>query len=375
MIFLFYVGFFKKNTYNNQSFPKRLYMSNYKVSLIVPCYNIDSIDFEDVNPFNTMIESIVNQSFGIENIEVLLVDDCSTDNTRDVLHKLNKEYPSICPIFLEKNSGRPSIPRNIGIDNATSDYIMFLDQDDCMDLDCVKILYDEITGNDVDFVKSNYSIVMGDDILNYDTGKNERLVIEPKSENMIYLVSHFIWGSIYKKDFLNRYDIRFPDTQAEDNLFLSKCYNFTDKNIISLNDYYSIKYTANNNNSLSHSFTLKQITDYENIFEETIDSFIEYGQDNRFISLNIERYIIILIGSLLRSTEPYDTKKRMIKIIKKFLLKYENYDISLGVQWKTFAVLINKESNALLHFSSIIINNIFENPLFIRLFRNNDYDN
>lgn len=349
-------------------------MSDYKVSLIVPCYNIESIDFEEVNPFDVMIDSIVNQSFGIDNIEVLLVDDCSTDNTRNILQKLSEEYPSIHPIFLEKNSGRPSIPRNIGIDNASSDYIMFLDQDDCMDVDCVKILYDEITSNDVDFVKSNYSIIMGENILNYDTGKNERLVIKPKSEDMIYLVSHFIWGSIYNKDFLNRFDIRFPDTQAEDNLFLSKCYNYTEKDIISLNNYYSIKYTANNNNSLSHSFTLKQINDYENIFEETIDSFIEYGQNNRFISLNIERYIIILIGSLLRSTESIDTKKRMIKVIKKFLSKYENYNVSLPFKWNMFAFLINKEWNNTIHFSSVIINSIFENPLFIKLFRNTDYD-
>jgi len=350
-------------------------MGEYKVSLIVPCYNIDSIDFKEVNPFYNMVESIVNQSFGIENIEVLFVDDFSTDNTKSVLNDLSEKYPSFHPIFLEKNSGRPSIPRNVGIDNASSDYIMFLDQDDFMDSECVEKLYDEITCNDVDFVKSNYSIVMDNNVLNYDTGKNERLVIKPKSEDMIYLVSHFIWGSIYNRDFLNKYSIRFPDTQAEDNLFLSKCYNFTEKDIISLNDYYSIKYTANNNNSLSHSFDLKQIDDYENIFEETTDSFIEYNQSNKFVSLNIERYIIILIGSLLRSNESFKIKKSMVKIIKKYILKYGKYDVSLPLKWNIFSFLIKHEFSFVIHISSKIINTLFENPLFIRLFRNNDYDN
>ncbi|MBR0472286.1 MAG: glycosyltransferase family 2 protein [Methanosphaera sp.] len=350
-------------------------MREFKVSLIVPCYNIDSIDFKEVNPFFNMVDSIVNQSFGIDDIEVLFVDDCSTDNTRNVLNDLSEKYPSFHPIFLEENSGRPSIPRNVGIDNASSEYIMFLDQDDFMDFLCVEKLYDEITCNDVDFVKSNYSIVMGDDILNYDTGRNERLVIKPKSRDMVYLVSHFIWGSIYSKNFLDKYSIRFPDTQAEDNLFLSKCYNYTEKNIISLNDYYSIKYTANNNNSLSHSFDLKQINDYENIYEETTDSFIEHNQSDKFVSLNIERYIIILIGSLLRSRESFKTKKSMVKIIKKYILKYEDYAVSLPLKWNFFSFLIKHEFSFAIHLSSIIINTLFENPLFIRLFRNKDYDN
>ncbi len=349
-------------------------MSNYKVSIIVPCYNIDSIDYVDVNPFNTMIDSIINQSFGIENIEVLLVDDCSTDNTKNVLTQLSSKYSSIKPIFLEKNSGRPSVPRNIGINNATADYVMFLDQDDEMDCECVKRLYDEITVHEVDFVKSNYSIKMGENVLNYDTGKNERLVIKPKSKEMIYLVSHFIWGSIYKKSFLNQHNIRFPDTQAEDNLFLSKCYNLTDSDIISLNDYYSIIYTANNNNSLSHSFTLKQISDYESIFEETIDSYIDYSQNQKFISLNMERYIIILIGSLLRSKEDFTTKKQMISIIKKFLLKYKEIEVNLPLMWKIFYILIKYNIKLPINMASLIINYLFENPIFTKLFRNKDYN-
>lgn len=349
-------------------------MSNYKVSIIVPCYNIDSIDFIENNPFNNMIDSIINQSFGIENMEVLLVDDCSTDNTKNILNEYASEYSSIKPIFLEKNSGRPSVPRNIGIDKATTDYIMFLDQDDEMDLDCVKKLYDEIVTNDLDFVKSNYSIKMGENTLNYDTGKNERLVIKPRSEDMIFLVSHFIWGSIYNKNFLNKHNIRFPDTQAEDNLFLSKCYNFTNKDIISLNDYYSIIYTANNNNSLSHSFTLKQVKDYETIFEETIDSFMDNNQNKKFISLNIERYIIILIGSLLRSKEDNKTKKEMIQIIKEFLLKYKEIEITLPFMWKIFYMLILHDKNFLVNFSSSVINRVFENKIFTKLFRNKDYN-
>ena len=347
-------------------------MSNYKVSLIIPCYNIENISSEEDNPFNLMIDSIINQTFGLENIEVLLVDDASTDNTREILSTLHEEYPNFKVILLEENTGRPSIPRNVGIDNATTDYIMFLDQDDKMDLSCVEILYNEIISNDVDIVKSNYSILMDDKILKYDTGRNKRLTIEPKSKEMIYLAG-FIWGSIYSKELLNKYNIRFPDTQAEDSMFISKCYNYTNKNIISLNDYYGVIYTANNSNSLSHSFNLKQIKDYKEIYDNSLNSYIEHKQSEEFIIFNLKTYLIILIGSLLRSKKSYKEKNKMIIIIKDFIVKYENYNVNLPLYWKIFYILIKYQLNPLIYLSSSIINLVFENKIFKKLFRNTNY--
>lgn len=344
----------------------------YKVSLIIPCYNITQISSEDNKPFEAMINSVINQSIGIENIEVLLVDDCSTDSTKSRLHQLNNKYPNIKPIFLEKNSGHPSIPRNVGIKNSSSNYIMFLDQDDKMDLRCIEKLYDEITNNNVDFVKANYSIQMGKRKLNYDTGRNERLVITPRSSDMIYLVSHFMWSSIYNKQFLLNNNIFFPDSQAEDNLFLSKCFNCTEKNIIALNDYFGVIYTANNNNSLAHSFTLKQVKDYVYIFQLTLDSYIKYNQNSSFIEINFKRYIIILLGSLLRSTVTYDKRKIMVKLVNDFQKKYE-YHVNIALHWKLCMFLIKHNLYLTLHIVSKIINKIFDNKLFIKLFRNDNY--
>lgn len=349
-------------------------MNNFKVSLIIPCYNISHILSEESNSFDLMIESILNQTFPQNDLEVLFVDDCSTDNTRNILEDLSQKHENFKNIFLKKNSGRPSIPRNIGIQNATSKYVMFLDQDDKMDTKCVQTLYDEIIKDDVDIVKSNYSILDGTRIMNYDSGKNIKFRIKPKSRDMIYLISHFIWGSIYKKEFLIQNNIEFPDTQAEDNLFLSKCYNLTQKDIIALNDYYSIIYTSNNENSLAHSFTLKQIIDYSNMFEITLDSYIQYKQSPEFIKITIERYSMILIGSLLRSKAPKDDKKEMIKYIKKFLIKYENYEINLAPYWKLFVTLIKKEQNESILLLSKSIQLVFENNLFKKIFRNNDYE-
>ena len=88
----------------------------------------------------------------------------------------------------------------------------------------------------------------------------------------------------------------------------------------------------------------------------------------------MQRYIIILIGSLLRSTESFTIKKEMISNIKNFIEKYEEYDISLPLHWKIFVLFIKYRLNLLIQLSSKVINLLFENALFTKIFRNQDYN-
>lgn len=349
-------------------------MSKYNVSLIVPCYNIESIDSEKEDPFKSMFLSIKKQTFGFENIEVLFIDDKSTDNTTTILNKLSEKYGNVKSIFLEKNTGRPSIPRNVGIKNASTDYIMFLDQDDKLELDCVDILYKEIIKEDVDFVKSNYSILDGTKIRKYDSGKNERIELEPKSPDMFY-ATVFIWGAIYKRDFLLNNNINFPDAQAEDVLFLTNCINSTTKKIIILNNYYSVIYTANNNQSLSHTFTKKQIEDYIKIHSCCIDEFIKNKQNVKFISEFISNSLIVIIGSILRSDKNKKTKKDMIDITYDFIKKYQDYNILLTGYWNIMYKLILNKQYTMVILSSNIIQSVFEKEWFKKRFRNQNYEN
>ena len=98
-------------------------MSDYKISMIIPTFNVE-------DDLKRAMDSLLNQTFGFENIEVLLVDDFSTDNTRQLILDYANQYDNIKHIFLESNSGSAGKPRNIGIKHATADYIMFLDNDD-----------------------------------------------------------------------------------------------------------------------------------------------------------------------------------------------------------------------------------------------------
>lgn len=124
-------------------------MSEFKVSIIIPVFNGEKY-------LSDALDSIVNQSIGLDNLEVIIVDDASTDGTAGIIEKYCDKYPNFKTIMLEKNIGAAYGPRNIALDEATSDYIMFLDADDTFSPDACRVLHDEISSSGVDMVFGRY---------------------------------------------------------------------------------------------------------------------------------------------------------------------------------------------------------------------------
>lgn len=91
------------------------------VSIITPCYNTATV-------ISQTIQSVIRQTY--KNWEMLIVDDCSTDNSSSIIHEYIANDSRIRYFKTEKKTGSPSLPRNIGIDNAKGEYIAFLDADD-----------------------------------------------------------------------------------------------------------------------------------------------------------------------------------------------------------------------------------------------------
>lgn len=92
-----------------------------KISIIIPVYN--GAKFLDKT-----IQSVLAQTFA--DWELIIIDDQSTDNSRDIIKSLESSDQRIHSVFLEKNSGGPAIPKNIGLESAKGEFIAFLDQDD-----------------------------------------------------------------------------------------------------------------------------------------------------------------------------------------------------------------------------------------------------
>ena len=78
----------------------------YKISIITPIFNSEKY-------ISRTIDSIINQTIGFQNLELILVDDKSTDNTKYVIENYAQKYDNIMPIYLTENSGTPGHGRNI----------------------------------------------------------------------------------------------------------------------------------------------------------------------------------------------------------------------------------------------------------------------
>lgn len=109
----------------------------YKVSIIVPIYNAEKY-------LKECIESIINQTIGFENIQVILVNDGSIDNSKSIIDEFSKKYQNIDAIYLQKSHSLGGFARNEGIKNAQGQFLMFLDSDDCLRKEACKLMYDMI---------------------------------------------------------------------------------------------------------------------------------------------------------------------------------------------------------------------------------------
>lgn len=112
-----------------------------KISIIIPAYNVSLY-------VKKCVESVCNQSY--KNLEIIVVDDGSTDNTLEILQQMEKQDSRINVIH--KENGGLSSARNAGLKIATGNYIMFLDSDDWIENDCCNETIVNIKKNNADLV-------------------------------------------------------------------------------------------------------------------------------------------------------------------------------------------------------------------------------
>jgi len=119
--------------------------NDIKVSVIVPVYNGEKW-------LNRSLRSLVNQT--LKEIQIICVNDCSTDNSLAILQQYAKKDKRIVIKNLKKNGGE-SAARNKGLKIAKGKYIAFIDQDDYIDLDFYEKLYEQTKDEKMDIVKGN----------------------------------------------------------------------------------------------------------------------------------------------------------------------------------------------------------------------------
>lgn len=197
-------------------------MSKPKISVILPVYNVEDY-------LSETLDSILNQSM-IDDIEVIMVDDGSTDRSRYIIESYALDYVNF-HAFHKKNEGQ-GIARNYGLELAKGDYIHFLDSDDYMPLKAYETLYALALKNDSDFAIANVLRFARYNAWHDNLFKNSlEGVDEVIDSTTLDEMPSLVWDTItcnklYKRQFLLENDIRFPDKKIsfEDIPFSLKSY-------------------------------------------------------------------------------------------------------------------------------------------------------
>ena len=328
----------------------------------MPTYNSESV-------LSNAVESVIRQSIGFENIELILVDDKSTDNTRKIISSYVDKYSNIIPVFLNENHGVPSIGRNIGIDVATSEFIMFIDHDDEFDLEICEKLYVNILENDVDLVTCDGLKIDSNTKNIKATGDVEKIFLEP--DNIYKFNSNLVvWNKIFKKSIINKFNIRFPPSRHEDFYFSYK-YIIHSKSMLYLKNYYGYKWIIQDTH-LGDKVTYSQALDlikmycglYDEIIQEKINPYFYF--DEKFQSNSI---------LLLSSSDIINKSKSELCQLFEYCILFEKkikFDLNLNIlaDIGKKLILTRKFSLAIIYFKflSVFRGNKFITLIFNKLF-------
>lgn len=175
---------------------------DYLVSIIVPTYNACEY-------IQQTISSVLFQTY--HNWELLIIDDCSSDNTISIVKEFAESNPRIRYFSTNQNTGSPSQPRNIGIEQAKGDYIAFLDSDDIWLPNKLEEQLAFMQEYGYDFVYSNYEKMSWD-------GKREQRIVKVKGsasyKDILKTNEIPCLTVLLRRELLN--DVRFKSVPDED---------------------------------------------------------------------------------------------------------------------------------------------------------------
>jgi glycosyltransferase involved in cell wall biosynthesis len=292
-------------------------MNNIKISVIIPVYNKEKY-IEDC------LDSVIKQS--LKNIEIILVDDGSTDNSLEILKKYEKKDNRI-KVLTQTNLG-PGIARNKGIEIAKGEYIGFVDADDCLiDSNGLKKMFELGKTNNCDMVSANIRLVINNGKDKIYHQKIEKIEIIPSSS---YGIPWFFYKNIFKREFLIKNNITFPDYyKGEDPIFLAKVLAKINDFITIPLDYY--EYIAESDKPMNSSNVLEYLQHFIEVFKIL--------KDKKFYKSN-HKYLKLI-------TQSFTTKEDLILKNETKILEFYKKDKIIFEFFKLEFDLIKKEKQLL----------------------------
>ena len=290
---------------------KKAEISNPKYSIVTPMYNSFSL-------MKRYFASLCQQTY--KNFEVIIVDDCSSDDSYEELCKYAEVSPLTIRVSKTEKNGGPGIARNIGMDAARGEWITFIDNDDWVDTHLFEKIEDVIKENEVNSVIYDYYTTNGKENKPASSMYYGEGGVIPLSKCMIYARNHTI-GKFYKLSNCREKNIRYPEVRrCEDVAFVIRAIDACGSAYY-LNEplyyYYQRPTSLSNNTKLDEADMVKAFA----ILEDKLGS--KYPEE-----LKEKSVTDILYGALLMMCKAGKSKKEIVAYIDSYEKKYPSWEKS-----------------------------------------------
>lgn len=261
-------------------------MSDSLISVIVPCYNLELYTEKCLN-------SILGQTY--KNLEVIAIDDGSSDNTLGVLKSLAHRDERL-RVLSQKNMGAGNAI-NRGIEEAKGSYLAFVDNDDWIEPNTYECMINRMRREDADVVVCNYNLVYDDHEVCCYSGHGD-ITINIKDNIFAYFAGYcacprpnnYVWSRIYKKEILKDSNVRFEMFRlGSDTLLNFKLLPRINRITYMSNGFYN--YVQRSNSSVAIAAKKEDIANvYADVFDSLLNYYIKNGYEEYCVFLQMYAY-------------------------------------------------------------------------------------
>lgn len=272
-----------------------------KISIIVPVYNVEKY-------LNRCLTSLINQS--IKDIEIIVVNDGSPDNSQDIIDEYKKKYPTLIINYIKSNGGL-SDARNFGIDKATGEYIAFLDSDDYVDPFIYEKMYNKAKMNDFDLVVCDLYYDYDGKLVYHGSGYKKDLFEKDKIKKSMLDCYPVAWNKLYKRSLFGN-SLRFiKGLWYEDVEFFYRLISKISK-IGVINE--PLIYYVQRDGAITKTFD-NRLLNYIDVWNSILNFYLENNLYEEYRLLLEYCYVRYLYGTLIKNATNYRDKKAFNRIV------------------------------------------------------------
>ncbi len=328
--------------------------SKVMLSIIIPFYNVEKYIAE-------CLESAISQTF--PHIEIICVDDNGTDNTASIIQEFAKTDSRIRVVRNEKNLG-VAASRNVGVRHSRSPYIMFLDSDDTYELTMCEKMVEAIesSGADVAMCGTQISYERDESLKESDDAyfSLKYKGLHNVSDELIASCDVSLWNKIFRKEIIEKYDIRFPDGLRYEDAFFYQAYMAQANSIVFVNEklyHYrrregsimNLTFAKSSSAGLEHLLIIMRLHDY----------FLRWNlQEKKYV--HFCRLFVQYMGHAICHSSSQEERHEVLKTAADFARKH--LKTTSGLDYECASQIERYKYTSPLHRSKGLLLHITEKP-------------